>query len=186
VYLLNIELLDGFSSGWGFSIGDFGADLFGSAAFISQQLAWKEQRFLMKISYHDTEYSSYRPRLLGTTFAQRFMKDYNGQTYWLSVSPGAFMKNSKFPEWLCFSVGMGAEGMTGGSNNPSVAEDGVPIPYFDRYRKFYASVDIDLSKVPTRCKLLHSVLSTINLLKVPMPTLEYSNNKGFRGHWLYF
>ena len=41
-YLLNIEILDGFSSQWGFSLGDFSANTTGCLLFMGQQLGWKE------------------------------------------------------------------------------------------------------------------------------------------------
>jgi len=46
-YLLNIEILDGFSSEWGFSATDLAANTLGCALFIGQQLGWKEQRFML-------------------------------------------------------------------------------------------------------------------------------------------
>ncbi|MEI6767074.1 MAG: DUF2279 domain-containing protein [Bacteroidota bacterium] len=186
-FLANVEILDGHSAEWGFSWGDFAANAFGSAAFISQQLAWKEQRFLIKYSYHNTAYAAYRPQLLGATSAERLMKDYNGHSIWISASPGTFMgAKSKFPKWLCFSVGYGAEGMTGGYSNPLFAEDGKAIPHFDRYRQFYFSMDVDLSKIPVKCVFLKKVLNTVNFIKVPFPALEYNCRSGFKGHWLYY
>ena len=49
-YLTVIEILDGHSAGWGWSWADMGANLFGSALFISQELGWKEQRLQFKFS----------------------------------------------------------------------------------------------------------------------------------------
>ena len=84
VYLGMVEILDGFSAQWGASMGDVAANAAGTAAFIGQQFAWDEQRILLKWSFHMTQYAQYNPEQLGTTFPQRMMKDYNGQTYWLS------------------------------------------------------------------------------------------------------
>jgi len=104
-YQLSFEFLDAYSSDWGFSWSDLGANILGSSVYLAQQLVWEEQRILLKFSTHPTEYAQYRPDVLGSGFGERLLKDYNGQTYWLSASPGAFMKNGGFPKWLCFSVG---------------------------------------------------------------------------------
>src|SRR6185437_2160130 len=46
-----IEVLDGFSSQYGFSPGDFTANILGSATFISQELAWNQQKIKLKFSF---------------------------------------------------------------------------------------------------------------------------------------
>lgn len=48
-------------------------------------------------------------------------------------------KESRFPAWLNFAFGYGADGMTGCFENPTEI-DGVPITYFDRTRQFYFSL----------------------------------------------
>ena len=47
-----IEVLDGFSSQYGFSPGDFTANIIGSSIFISQQLAWNQEKIQLKFSFH--------------------------------------------------------------------------------------------------------------------------------------
>ena len=69
-YLLNIEILDGFSSEWGFSMGDLAANTLGSAIFVGQQLLWHQQKFSLKYSFHQTQYAQYRPDLLGKNLIQ--------------------------------------------------------------------------------------------------------------------
>ncbi|MFH1118511.1 MAG: DUF2279 domain-containing protein [Bacteroidota bacterium] len=185
LYLTVIEILDGFSAEWGASGGDLIANTIGSAAFVSQQLYWNEQRILIKWSARRTGFARYRPDQMGSTFAERMLKDYNGQTYWLSANVHAFLKKeSRFPGWLNVAVGYGAEGMTGGASNPSEIE-GVPIPSFDRYRQFYFAPDIDLSKVRTESKVLRSFFKYLGFFKFPMPTLEFSK-KGVQVHALFF
>ena len=185
-YLANIEILDGFSSQWGFSPGDFTANTLGCAIFIGQQLAWNEQRFVLKYSFHTTEYPAYRPDLLGSGFAQQLVKDYNGQTYWLSGNISAFLpKTTKFPRWINVAVGYGAEGMTGAASN-SVSYNGVPVPPFDRYRQFYLSMDVDLTRIPTRSKTLKTLLTLVSFIKIPFPALEYNTTGKFRLHPFYF
>ncbi len=185
-YLLNIEILDGFSSQWGFSWGDFTANTIGSAIFVSQQLIWNEQKFVLKYSYHPTNYAQYRPQQLGTNFIQRTFKDYNGHSYWISGNIYSFLHHpSRFPKWLNVAVGYGAEGMLGAEVNPE-SINGVPLPHYDRYRKFFLSLDVDLTRIPTKSKTLKSLFTILGFIKIPAPALEYNTQGNFIFHPFYF
>lgn len=177
LYQTTIEVMDGFSEGWGFSWGDMAANTLGSGLYIAQQLTWKEQRFALKLSYSPSEYAQYRPNLLGSSWNERMLKDYNGQTYWLSGNIGSFLSSSsKFPKWINVAVGYGANGMIGGHDNPTEV-DGVPVPEFERYRQFYFSMDVDFTRIPTRSKFLKTVFIALSWVKIPFPALEM-NTKG--------
>jgi hypothetical protein len=188
-----IEVLDGFSSEYGFSVGDFTANIIGSAAFISQQLAWNDERIQIKFSFHRKNYGSQQLNdrandLYGNTEIQRFIKDYNGQTYWLSANIKSFFPDSKLPEWLNLSIGYGAEGMFGGIKNVAYNDNGDLV--FDRqdikrYRQWYLSPDIDFTKIKTNKKGIKILLFVLNALKFPAPALELSNGK-LHGHWIVF
>ncbi len=65
VFLSTVEVMDGFSSQWGFSVGDMVANTTGTAIFVTQELLWKEQRIQPKFSFQPTIYPSYRPTILG-------------------------------------------------------------------------------------------------------------------------
>ncbi len=185
VFLATIEMMDAFSAKWGFSWGDMAANTAGTALFMGQQLAWGEQRILMKFSYHPTEFAQYRPDALGSTWSERLLKDYNGQTYWLSTRLGAFKGLEKIPSWLCVSVGYGATGMLGGPSNPSEV-GGVPVPQFDRYRQYYLSLDVDLTQIKTRSRLLKTILVAANFIKIPAPTLSVDQKGVWRLYPVYF
>jgi hypothetical protein len=188
LYLLNIEVMDGFSEKWGFSISDFATNTIGSFMFIGQQLGWNEQRFIMKFSFHPTEYPQYRPDLLGSNFSEQILKDYNGQTAWLSGNISSFLpKKSKFPKWINIAVGYGAEGMLGGSSNPS-EYNGNPLPEFNRYHKFFVTADIDFTRIPTKSKALKAIFTVLNFIKIPFPAIEFNTNSGknVKLHPFYF
>jgi hypothetical protein len=139
----------------------------------------------MKYSFHTTTYAQYNPEQLGSTLLQNMVKDYNGQTYWLSANISSLgLQHTRFPKWISFAAGYGAEGMTGAFSNPSEI-NGVPVPYSERYRQFYIAPDIDLSRIPVKSKTLKLVLKTIGFIKIPMPTLEFNKN-GVVFHPLYF
>ncbi|MEJ6491389.1 MAG: hypothetical protein QNL60_02870 [Flavobacteriales bacterium] len=58
-----------------------GANALGSGLFLGHHLLWKEQRIVLKFSSHPTEFAKYRPEVLGSSYPERLLKDYNGQTY---------------------------------------------------------------------------------------------------------
>jgi Predicted periplasmic lipoprotein (DUF2279) len=181
-----VEIFDGFSQKWGFSKGDMLANILGSALFVAQQQGWGEQRIRMKFSFHKTIYSKYAPAELGANKWQRWLKDYNGQTYWLSVNPSSFMKsNTSFPRWLSASFGMGAEGMIGARSNPSMIGN-VAIPEFKRIRKYLFSVDADLKRINNEQMDPKVFLSVPNSLKMPAPTLTFKKDAPVKFNWLYF
>ncbi|MBE9484123.1 MAG: DUF2279 domain-containing protein [Bacteroidetes bacterium] len=185
-FLATIEIFDGFSDGWGASVGDLIADAAGAGLFIGQQLGWKEQRFILKFSYHPSEYAQYRPDVLGSTSFERMLKDYNGQTYWLSGNIHSFLrKESRFPKWLNVAAGYGVTGITGGCENPP-EYNGKPIPEFSPTSRVFLTLDIDLTRIPTRSKVLKGIFTVLGIIKIPMPTLEYNAKDNFQFHYLYF
>ena len=181
-----IEILDGYSNKWGFSVTDMLANVLGTTLFMSQQFAYNEQRVQMKFSFHKTIYPAYYPAGLGKNNWHRWLKDYNGQTYWLTINPSSFMKtNTGFPRWLNASIGYGAEGMIGANNNPSVI-NGKAIPYFERYRQYYFSLDADLNRIDMKNTSPKALLSLPRLIKMPFPAIEISKHAPVKYHWLYF
>ena len=183
-YLSMIEVMDGFSSGWGFSWGDFAFNTLGAGMFIGQQLAWKEQKFQLKWSYHPTDYPYLNPDLLGSTHAQRWLKDYNGQTYWLSANPRSILGESIdwWPKWLNVAGGYGAEGMITAENFEYSDH-----PNIVRQRKYYLSLDIDTRRINVKSGFLKTVLHVLSFVKIPAPTIQFNEKHGgTQFHWLFF
>ena len=183
VFLSSVEVLDGYSSEWGFSYGDLAANAAGTVLYVSQELLWKEQRIVPKFSFHTTVYASARPNVLGSSFSEQLFKDYNGQTYWLSANLHSFFKESKIPKWLNLAVGYGAEGMIVG-NDEQV--NTIFFPEKERTRQFYFSFDADLTKIKTKSHLLKTIFAVFNTIKIPAPTFEISSSRGLKFHYLYF
>ncbi len=182
-FISAIEILDGYSAKWGASWGDIAANAGGTALFVSQELLWKEQRIVPKFSFHTTPYASARPDALGSNVSEQILKDYNGQTYWLSANINSFAKSRHIPEWLNFAVGYGAEGMITG--DPALVNS-VFFPEKERVRQFYFSFDIDLTRIETKSHVIKTLFSIFNTIKIPAPTLEI-NEKGLtKFHFLYF
>lgn len=182
-FLTAVEVFDGFSKEWGFSWGDMAANASGTALYIGQELLWKEQRITMKYSFHQTKYANMRPNKLGENFLEEALKDYNGQSYWLSANVQSFFKETKIPKWLNIAVGYGADGMLTGNNEPI---DMNLFPNQNRIRQYYLSLDIDLSRIQTKSRLLSSIFEVINFIKIPAPTLEINDKGRVKFHPIYF
>ena len=199
----SIEILDGFSSKWGFSGWDFLANMGGSAIVIGQELAWREQRLMIKISAipqdYPAELESRANELYGNTGLELFLKDYNAITIWASVNVYSFMKKDRrFPEWLNIAFGVGADGLYGGFENkwcqdPSDADycdcseaNRVDRSDIERYSQFYLSLDVDFTKVETKRAGWKVLLHLLNLVKVPSPTVEFNRIDKVKFHPLFF
>ncbi len=181
-FLTVVEVFDGYSEEWGFSWGDMASNVAGTGLYVGQELLWQEQRVTLKYSFHKTKYADMRPERLGENFLEQTLKDYNGQTYWLSANIHSFFKKSKVPKWLNIAVGYGAEGMLTGNDEP----DSIDFPNQDRIRQYYLSFDIDLSRIKTKSRVLKSLLSVINFVKIPAPTFEISSKGRLKFHSIYF
>ena len=181
-FLTTIEILDGFSEEWGFTTGVVMANAVGTGLLIGQELLWDEQRLQMKFSFMTSEYADNDPDKLGSTPLQQVLKDYNGQTYWLSVNLWSFYKESKIPKWLNVAVGYGANGLPEGSYDNST----IPRQPIESYRQFFASIDVDLTKIKTNSDFLKTVFNIFNFVKIPAPSIEYRSNGDFKFHFLYF
>lgn len=177
-----VEVFDGFSEEWGFSWGDIAANGVGTGLFVGQELLWNEQRIIMKYSFHQTQYASQSPDVLGDGLTQEFLKDYNGQTYWLSVNLHSFFKESKIPKWFNVAFGYGAEGMVSDNSDANSNFNQNTEPY----RQFYFSLDIDLSRIQTNSHVLKTIFDVFNMIKVPFPAVEFNGKNGITLHGIYF
>jgi hypothetical protein len=174
--------MDGFSEEWGFCWGDMIANAAGTGLYVGQELLWQEQRIVLKYSFHQTKYAAQRPDKLGDGFFEEFLKDYNGQTYWLSANVHSFFKDSNFPKWLNVAIGYGGDGMLSGENeavnNSMISQN--------RIRQFYLSLDVDLSRIKTNSRFLRTIFDVFNVIKVPFPALEFTDKNGIKLHGIYF
>ncbi len=184
-YQTIIETLDGFSAEWGWSWGDFTANMLGSGAVIAQELAWNDQRIKLKFSFHVNDYENAElnkraDKLFGNSITERFLKDYNAQTYWASANLKSFLPKSNLPKWLSVAVGYGGNGMFGGTENIGKDPSGIinfNRPDIKRYRQWYLAPDIDLTNIKTNKKLVKVLFVVLSSFKFPAPSLEFSNGK---------
>ncbi|WP_084203417.1 DUF2279 domain-containing protein [Psychroserpens damuponensis] len=181
-FLTAVEIFDGYSQEWGFSWSDMAANATGTGLYVGQELLWDEQRIALKYSFHQTHFANQRPDKLGDGFLEEVLKDYNGQTYWLSANVRSFFKNSKIPKWFNVAFGYGAEGML------TARTESVDNLYIsqNRRRQFYLSFDVDLSRIKTKSRVLRTVFDVLNIIKVPAPTISFDRENGTKLHYIYF
>jgi hypothetical protein len=178
LYLSIIEVMDGCSKNWGFSGYDMLANFSGTALFAAQQYGWNEQRIGMKVSARMTPFAKENKRLLGNNWPSRLMKDYNGQTYWLSLNLRSFLPvNSSIPEWTNLSIGYAASGMTTAFPSNESSEK--------RYRRFFIAPDADLFRIRTE-NSLESAAYLGKFIKIPAPAIEFNSKRKFKLHVIYF
>lgn len=202
---LTIEVFDGFSDKWGFSIGDFTANTLGAGLSVGQNYLWDEQRLRVKFSSHFEDYSNFDAEvqnraasLFGVTGPEKVLKDYNGQTTWLSVNPSMFMQDdTRFPKWLMISGGYSVSGLLGGYENAwcedplmrpedCPPEDLIDYTHIPRYRQYYLSVDVDLTQIPVQSPYLKMIFEVLNIVKFPAPAIEFNQGQGVKFRPLYF
>ena len=214
-----VEVFDGLSGNWGFSWGDMTANILGTGLFMGQQALWHEQRIALKYSYHNSGLAKYnvsnpltmeRDYIMGRDWLDRLYEDYGGITIWAAFDVKSLFMNddSRYPSWLGWAVGFGAEGMTGEYNNlrpaGSVGADGnwgrgweydpvnapgqlAYLPDDARQRRLFLAPDIDISRIPCRNKTLKHVLRVLSAIKLPTPAVEYRPGESrLCWHWLYF
>lgn len=179
-FLTAVEVMDGFSEEWGFSWSDMAANTIGTGLYVGQELLWQEQRVVLKYSFHRTRFAQQRPDKLGNGLFEEFLKDYNGQTYWLSANLKSFFKTEGIPDWLNLAFGYGADGMLAGNANDNL------FPNQNRVRQYYLSLDVDLSRIRTNSRFLKTIFDVFNVIKVPFPAIELNSKGRVKLHYFYF
>ncbi len=174
ILVSSIEILDGFSPAYGASIYDLIANSLGASLFIIQKFFFKKIVVQPKFAFHFSEFAIQRPQILGDNWLTQFLKDYNGQTYWYAF-PTKF-----FPSWLQLAIGYSADNMLFGRYFQNQAVGLTP------FRRYFISLDINLLALKSRYSFLNSLFPLANLLRLPLPALEWNENEGFVWHWIYF
>lgn len=206
LFQTTLEVMDGFSQQWGFSIPDIASNTIGIGTFAIQQRYWGEQRITLKESAWASKHASdifinsingigppvsLRQRadqLYGSSWGERFLKDYNAQTYWASINVKSFLDPSaRWPNWLNIALGYSAENMYGGFEN-TWSTNGIKYDAssIERYHQFVVALDLDFTKIRTRHGFLRSLLSIGNIFKMPSPAIEFTSQGEVMFHLIYF
>lgn len=195
-----IEVMDGFSSKWGFSYGDIGFNILGVSAFALQQQYWKEQKITFKVSNipvkypnipipstDGNSYSTLEKRansLYGSQYVQTFLKDYNAQTIWASFNiKSLFNTGDAIPDWFNIAIGYSGENMFGGFENKWKEGDAMFSTPLERYGQFFIAPDIDFWRIRTKSPLFNTFLDIVNGFHIPLPALEINTKGEFHFHF---
>jgi hypothetical protein len=181
--------MDGFSSEYGFSWSDMGANSIGVFLYSYQELHYCKQ--LISLKFFSLQPVSYPVNLhdralelFGKGYIRRLLNDYNGQTYWASINLQTIFPHAALPNWLSIAAGYGAGNMLGKQNNTWVDKNGMPVNYnIPRYTRFLLSPDINFTSIETKHAWLRTAFNLFNGFKIPAPALEYEQGK-FRLHLL--
>ncbi len=202
-----IEIMDGYSEAWGYSWSDMAYNTGGITLFLGQDLLFGEQRIRPKFSAFRQNHSSAPVRSqpsdappesladraaeqYGTTPWERFVKDYNGQTVWLSTNPfvlAGFAERRKM-NWLMLSVGYSPRNVYGAFGN----NWGTGGNFYDgesaasRQREYVISLDIDFERIPARKPAVKTLLHLLNHMKFPAPALVLNAAQKPDWRWLYY
>lgn len=181
-YMTGIEVMDGFSKDWGFSWGDMAANASGLSLFLLEQHFPAFQHLQLKYSYKAGPWNAYRTDVFGTSVAQRMLKNYNEQTYWLSISLHPLWPT--WPNWLGLALGYSIEGYVGGRDNQWINQ-GQLIAYPEAWRspEFCMSLDLNLVKLSKKYSWLKPLATGFGWIKIPFPTVVWQSGKLPQYRW---
>ncbi|MFH0733902.1 MAG: DUF2279 domain-containing protein [bacterium] len=157
-----IEIEDGYGAQWGFSPGDFYADVLGAGYHLAKYYYPVVKNFQPRVSYYPS-----KKYLNGEHKDGNIIDDYEGQKYWLSLRMKELLPKDiakYWPSFLMLSVGMGVSDLDGrGGGN----------------RELYISFDLDWQTLPIPGKIGQLVKNTLNYFHLPMPGVKISPKTTF-------
>jgi len=141
--LSTMELWDGHFKGWGFSPGDFVANLVGACyPFL------RNDRSL----FNGIDYKlSYEFRRAPSKESQ--VHDYARMTFWLTFNGHTFWNFIK-PRWLNLALGVGLDS------------------YQSQRRTLYVAPDVNLKKIHTSSPVIKEILRVLDRFHLPLPALQ--------------
>jgi hypothetical protein len=176
LWMLQIEIADGFFAEWGFSWGDLWANTAGSGFSLLQQLYPSALGGIQpKISYQKSD--ALKEHRYNNN-SKSMIDDYEGMTFWLTVNVHHYLPKNvqkEFPKWLAplgIAVGHSAKGI---ADHP---QGGV--------REIFLGLDYDLRKIPLgdKSEIIRFLKSELNIIRLPLPAIKLTPNGVWYG--LYF
>jgi Predicted periplasmic lipoprotein (DUF2279) len=176
LWMLQIEISDGFMKNWGFSWGDLLANTIGSGYFVLQQFNYEllggiTPKFSYKVSTAKKNGDYVIP-------PESFIQDYEGMTFWLTVNIHHYIPEKwkeGYPEWLAplgIAFGYSAKDLAGN--------------LWTGKKEFFIGMDIDIRKIPILDDwgLFRFIKSELNFIRLPLPTIRISQSGVWYG--IYF
>ena len=170
--LTQVEILDGFTKKFGFSPGDYAANIAGAFYPLAQEV-WSPLRVVnFKMSYHGRRFE---PNAYTGLSEPNRLEDYNRQTFWLAVHMKSILPEPVrgwWPSWLQLAAGYGVDG--------AFMEDRGA-----RTREYYLGLDFDPSRIDTGIAFLDTLFAPFRYIHLPAPCVRFRED-GTRVFALYF
>jgi hypothetical protein len=175
-----IEVKDGFSPSYGFSVFDITTGSVGALMPVLKLRSDFMKNSDLKFSYwqRSLKYFDARAGIINTV-PPFHIDDYINQTYWMSTNLRYLLgeKAPWVPDWLNLSIGWGIDAATWNIDPTDPGTGGKP--------ELYLAPDIDLLRLfKPRKAFWKLTLKRLNYLKVPMPTLQFTPR--VKGWGVYF
>ena len=153
-----MEVWDAHFESWGFSVGDFIANVLGAALPVAQQNVSFMKHINYKMSYNFLAQKSDDPGI----------HDYEHMTFWLTFNPLGLSGSKKqgLLSLLNIAVGYGFE------------------RYTTQKQEFYISLDYNLKEVKVNNPYLQQLITVLDRLHYPAPALRLA--PGYIGYGLFF
>ncbi len=153
-----MEVHDAYYVRWGFSLGDFIANIAGAGFTIGQYNSEFLRNFDYKISYN----------FLREMSDEAVIEDYSNMTFWLTANPSGLFKElpEYFPNWLNLAVGISID-----RSNPAKTE-------------WIVGLDYNLKRIKTKSVFVRHLINLVDRYHLPAPALKLA--PGFVGFGLYF
>ncbi len=146
------EIKDGFSKQWGFSWGDFSANVLGAAYPYLHYKCPQLKNFNMKISFFPSErFKKGSNRVI--------FDDYESTYHWLSITVAQYLPvviKNYYPEWINFAIGHSVKGFDTNS----------------RHREIYLALDLNTDELPGNSSFLKFIKKYLNFYHLPMPAVK--------------
>ena len=151
-----MEVWDAHFESWGFSIGDFIANVAGGMYPILQYNYKPLQNIDYKLSYNFFREKS----------PDHGIHDYEHMTFWLTVNPRGFSDSKYvrwFPNWLNIAGGISLDS------------------YQNQEQEFYIGLDYNLKRIKTGSIILNQVIAFIDRFHLPAPAIRISPSAVYYG-----
>ena len=179
-YMLGIEAFDAFYQKWGFSNYDLISNGIGTFIFAIQQKTIQNQIINIKFSSHQSNIAHCRPNLLGKNAVEQVFKDYNGQTYWVTLNiHEIFKQRINILRYINLAIGYSIEGFTGARNNNVIDCNCIECENLNRKSSVLLSLDLNLESLKGKNRLLDLLIKPFSILKIPAPTFILNNELRF-------
>lgn len=163
-----IDVKDGLSPEWGFSIFDVLGGTLGGFYPMAERYIPVFKYVDFKWSYWINTKAYYRQSQTGI-----FTDDYCNQTFWLSFKPYRLLPQGArhyYPSFLAIAAGL------------SIDEKVFTKEPHPR-REVYIALDYDLEAFRPQSRFARTVIKSLNYFKLPAPTIQVYPE--VRWHWLY-